>query len=102
MLNPTRIHFLLIISTILVISLACNLTSNLTPPTPNYVMPTSAEAFSWATATISLPADVLAVQITNPTGGAQVAVGKTIEVCFQAGGGPFVEFDLLIDGNQVT
>ena len=97
-----RIHFLLIISTILIISLACNLTSNLTPPTPNYVMPTSAEAFSWATATISLPADVLAVQITNPTGGAQVAVGKTTEVYFQAGGGPFVEFDLLVYGNQVT
>lgn len=102
MLNPIRIHLLLIISTILVISLACNLTSNLTPPTPNYVMPTSAEAFSWATATISLPADVLAVQITNPTGGAQVPVGKTTEVYFQAGGGPFVEFDLLVDGNLVT
>ena len=101
-INRPRIHFLLIISTILVISLACNLTTNLTPPTPNYVMPTSAEAFSWATATISLPADVLAVQITNPTGGAQLAVGKTTEVYFQAGGGPFIEFDLLVDGNQVT
>ncbi len=44
----------------------------------------------------------LSVQITGPAANAQLAVGVPLQVVFTASGGPFLEFDLSVDGTNVA
>jgi hypothetical protein len=75
---------------------ACNLVRT-APGTP--------AALVAAPTAFSLPVPTtngLAVRIASPASGTTLPSGKPVDVVFSASGGPFIEFDLMVDGSIVS